>query len=77
MEIQKWEYKVMDYNSRPYNFEQILNEYGSEGWELVVSPARTVVTLIFKRPVSVSKNNSNIKSSYMDYVEMPQGPQEV
>ena len=79
MEIQKWEYKVLKYSGGlPYNFEQILKECGSEGWELVTSSMDYGFILIFfKRPVSVSKNNSDIKSSYMDYVEMPQGSQEV
>ena len=72
MEIQKWEYKVLSYYNLPSDIEQILNEYGSEGWELTVSPAPVGITLIFKRPVSISKNNSEIKSSYMDYVEKPQ-----
>ena len=73
MEIQKWEYKVLRYSSLPSNFEQISNELGSDGWELVVSPmVPSNITLIFKRPVSISKNNFNTTPSYMDFVGMPQ-----
>ena len=54
--MKKFEYKVIQYNFSPNSEEDILNEYGKEGWEMVgVSPIGTTGRIyILKREL---KNN--------------------
>lgn len=55
--MQKWEYKSVQWNE-----DEELNELGAEGWELVsaVAGAAYVYYALFKRPLPVSSERSNV-----------------
>jgi hypothetical protein len=51
--MSKWEYKVASKHSRDGTFEDWLNSFGKDDWELVkydVGSSGQVVTATFKRP---------------------------
>ena len=73
MEIQKWEYKVLQL--LPAQQEPRLNELGAEGWELTSAVRHHVVdealVLILKRPAQLPSDivfTSDLKKNQEDQI---------
>ena len=73
MEIQKWEYKVLQL--LPAQQESRLNELGAEGWELTSAVRHHVVdealVLILKRPAQLPSDivfTSDLKKNQEDQI---------
>ncbi len=60
--MQQWEYKILNVEKAFYSskadqeIEQLLNELGQDGWELVGYVTFKIHMLAFKRPIPLSQH---------------------
>lgn len=70
----KWEYRTLTHYGRSRGFEEMLNDYGAAGWELVHlnafkkgRNAPNTYNLVFKRPIE--KQEASARAHVATYVE--------